>query len=194
MKTIEITLYKFNELSAEAQETAINKWREDQYQNGDNLFWFMDSCKEYLNYQGFINPNIQYSLSYSQGDGLSFSADGYSRLKETFLKHLGPHHENIASYLTDNCTLQIKGNTGHYCYASKSDIDLYLEVYSSNDTPLVDALIEAVMSDITDEYLNVCRVLETNGYEQIEYEQSDEYIRETIEANDYDFTAEGEIY
>lgn len=194
MKTVEITLYKFDELSDEAQQNAIQKWREDQYQNGDNLFWFMDSCKDYLKDTGFINPKIQYSLSYSQGDGLSFSADGYTRLKETFIKHLGEHHSNIADYLCDNVTLQIKGNTGHYCYASKSDIDLYLEVYSSNNTPLVDDLIEVVMKDITDEYLTACRVLETNGYEQIEYEQSDEYIQETINANDYDFTIEGDIY
>lgn len=194
MKTIEIQLYKFEELSEEAQQNAIEKWRNDTYANGDSLFWFAESCKDYLCDLGFINPDVQYSLSYSQGDGLSFSAEGYTRLKETFLKYLGEHHITIANYLIDNCSLKIKGNTGHYCYAHRSDIDLYLEISGNQETPLIDELIESVQRDITDEYIAACRVLENDGYSQIEYEQSDEYITETLINNEYDFTVEGDMY
>lgn len=194
MKTIEITLYKFNELSEEAKQYAIQKSREDAYNDGDGLYWFSENCEERLMQQGFISPKVQYRLSYSQGDGLSFSAESYTGLLDLFKKHTGEQHPAIAQYLYDNCHLSIKGNTGHYCYASKSDIDLYLEVYGNNDTPRIDDIIEAVQSELTDIYLSACSELENDGYAQIEYEDSDEYIIERLEANEYDFTEKGEMY
>ena len=36
--------------------------------------------------------------------------------------------------------------------------------------------------------------LEKTGYSYIEYQQSDECVDEAIEANDYDFTDDGNIY
>lgn len=194
MKTIEINLYKFEELSEDSKQTAIENYRTDAQNDGFGLYWFSEMCEDKLSALGFINPKVQYRLSYSQGDGLSFSADGYTGLLQLFIGELGTHHAKLAQFLCDNATLQIKGNTGHYCYASKSDIDLYLEVYSTNETRLIDQVVENVMAEITRIYLDACRILENDGYSQIEYEDSDEYIIESIIANDYDFTEDGKMY
>lgn len=195
MKTIEINLYKFAELSKDAQENAISNYRSNQWANGDNLYFFSENCTERLKNMGFINPTVQYSLSSSQGDGLSFSADGYSKMRDIVLSVFGAHHPKIADFITDNLTIKISGNTGYYCYASKSDIDVYLDVYAScNETPLIDDAIEKVQASLTDIYLNICEELEKDGYSEIEHEDSDEFISESLIANEYDFTAEGELY
>lgn len=194
MKTIEITLYKFDELSEEAQKKAIEKKRQLNWEYGDSLMFFEEDCKERLKEIGFINPVVQYSLSSSQGDGLSFSADGYSKLNDIVLGVLGAHHAKIAEFITDNISLRIQGNTGRYCYASRTDIDIELGYYSNNETPLVNDAISAIQERLTDIYIDACKELEKDGYSTIEYEDSDEAIKEMLIANEYDFTEDGERY
>ena len=194
MKTIEITLYKFNELSKDAQQNAISNYRANQWANGDNLYFFSENCTEVLKDMGFINPTVQYSLSSSQGDGLSFSSDGYSKLRDIVLGVLGAHHPKIADFITNNISLTIKGNTGNYCYASRTDIDVELGFYGNNETPLINDAISMVQERLTDIYMDACKELEKDGYDEIEYEDSDEFISESLIANEYHFTEDGELY
>lgn len=192
MKTIEITLYKFNELSTEAQETAINKWRTDQWANGDYLYFFADNCKEYCAERGFKNAKIQYSLSSSQGDGLSFSADIDL---ERFIKECKPDiKQSVLDTILNNCFACCEGNTGNYCFARPDDVSFYLDINSYKEYDRLTAYVTDIKVYIQDTYMQICGTLEANGYAEIEHEDSNEYIRETIEANDYDFTIEGEIY
>ena len=129
---------------------------------------------------------------------MSFSADGYGKLKELFISHLPDGKDRTAQLLADNCTVVIKGNGGRYCFASSSDVDLYIENYTSEincyNTDNIDSVVDKVRSDLEDLYLDLCSKLEKQGYEQIEYEQSDEYIEETIIANEYEFTEDGKMY
>lgn len=197
MKTIEIKLYKFSELSKEAKQTAIENWRKSNWESGDFLHFFEEDCNEQISEAGFESPAVSYSLSYSQGDGLSFKADKYNKLSELFLKHLGQGKEKTAELLAENCTQILKGNNGRYCFASKNDIDLYFENYSSSiNTDMVNCqkVLDKVLKDLENIYIELCKNLENQGYKQIKFENSDEYIIETIEVNDYDFTEDGEIY
>ena len=196
MKTVEINLYQFAELSEKAKQRAINDWRQTSNEAGDYLYFFNDDCIEHLKELGFTNPTVQYSLSYSQGDGLSFSAEGYNNLTDLFIEVLGAHHAKMAEFLASNCTLEIKGNTGRYTYASRSDIDLYTDLTSALvvETTNVDNAIEAVQSKLTDIYMTACKEMEDRGYKELENEQSDEYISETLISNEYDFTEDGKRY
>lgn len=82
MKTIEIQLYKFSELSDKAKQKAIDKWyeNEDYPFLSDNL---TEAVIEKLHERGceFSDIKLLYSLGYSQGDGLCFTGtiqkDGY---------------------------------------------------------------------------------------------------------------------
>ena len=73
METRTYNVYKFNELTKEAKENAINKWYEDE----EYPFLEEDLRQELENIDTlklFSDVKLQYSLSCCQGDGLSFSA------------------------------------------------------------------------------------------------------------------------
>ena len=190
MKTIKIKLYSFNELSETAKNNAIEKWRND---SEIFLDFFNDDCVNLASEKGFKDIELQYSLSYCQGDGLSFSAQSYDNLENLFLQVLGKGKEKTAKIISESCNLKIKSNNGHYCYASKSDVDIYLD-YSINDSENIENVVNQVLELLQDEYLELCSEMEKNGYNEIEYQLSDEAISETLQVNDYDFTEEGEIY
>lgn len=190
MRTIRIKAYKFNELSTSAKQTAIEDYRKSQWDFGDVLDFFNEDCFEQISSEGFENPKVYYSLSYSQGDGLSFSADGYKDILSLFKTRLGEGKENTAKLILEYCSLSIQGNKGNYAYASASDIDLSLEYYS-REVPNIENIVEKVQSDLQDIYLELCKKLERQGYDEIEYSNSDESISENIIANEYEFTKEG---
>jgi hypothetical protein len=76
MKTKTINLYSFNELSDEAKQFALNKYRYSQVSWGSEWDMFvLEECESLLKENGFDNPKIHYSGFYSQGDGASFDAD-----------------------------------------------------------------------------------------------------------------------
>lgn len=66
--------YSFDELSPEAKEHALDKYR---YWNTEDNAWseFMEEdLKKQLEHMGFDGVEIAYSLGYSQGDGACFTA------------------------------------------------------------------------------------------------------------------------
>lgn len=195
MRIIETKAYKFDELSKEAKENAIEKFRNQQQQHGEYLYFFAESCSEQAKEKGFEEIDLTYSLSCSQGDGLSFSAKEYTKLEELFNSVLGKGKEKTAKILAENCEVKIEKNQGHYCYASNSDVQIRLEGYSSalncTNFDRCDEVVEKVEEMLINIYLELCKQLEKEGYADIEYQDSDEAIKETIEANEYEFTEDG---
>lgn len=196
MKTISLNLYKFNELTTEAKEKAINDFRETQYEN-ICLDMFSDCAYDQIKDAGFEGKiKLQYSLGYSQGDGLSFSCDYLNSdiLNSLFVDILGTGKQKTIDTIINNCSFSNSGNSGRYCYASSGDIDFCLDHYSNNDLLNVFSIVEEVKEKIQNIYIDLCNELEKQGYDEIEFQNSDEYIIETIECNDYDFLIDGSIY
>lgn len=76
MKTKTINLYSFNELSDEAKQFALNKYRYMHVSYGSEWDMFIiEECTTLLKENGFDDAKILYSGFYSQGDGASFDAD-----------------------------------------------------------------------------------------------------------------------
>ncbi len=196
MKTIEIKILTFEELTPEAQQVAIEDYRNHKYENGYILDMFNDDAMEQIKENGFIDPELSYSLSYSQGDGLSFKAYKYEHLVNLFIEVLGPGKEKTAQLLAENCTQQFKGNGNRYCYAHRNQIDLFLENYTSivNTSVRIDEVIQKVLTKLEDLYLEICGQLEKQGYAEIDYQLSDKCIIEDIQANGYEFTEDGKRY
>lgn len=193
MRIIETEVYKFHELSEHAKENAINYFREDME---IYLDFFNEDCVKCANEKGFEDIELQYSLCYCQGDGLSFSAQKYTMLEELYLEELGEGKEKTAKLLADNTSFECTGNTGRYCFASSSDIDIWIENYTSHistNFTNINEVVNNVRLKLEQIYCDVCGELEVLGYAEIEYQQSDEFIIDCIEDNKYEFTKDGTL-
>lgn len=191
MKTIEIELYKFTELSENAKNAAIENERKKEIE----FDWFSDFCHEQISENGFKgNIKLQYSLSGSQGDGLSFSCEYFDNLNALFIEILGTEKQKTIDTILNNIYFKCDGNNGRYCYASKNDINIELDNYYVKSSTNIDNLISKVESKLKDLYINLCNQLEKQGYDDIEHQYSNEYIIETLTENDCYFTIDGKIY
>lgn len=195
MRTIRTKIYKFEELNEEAKNNAIEKERNSEY--NVNLDFFKEYAKEQIEASGFFNDvSLQYSLSFSQGDGLSFSCKNIESkvLLQFFSEVLGEGKEKTAKVIIENCSFENTGNKGtHYCYSSRNDVSYEFDDYSGNKLRIHD-LVGKVETKIKDLYINLCEKLENQGYKEIEYQQSDKYISENLISNEYEFTKDGNIF
>ena len=192
MRTIETKVYSFDELNKEAQQKAIEKYRET---NEIFLDLFKDDIFETLKDNHNIEMNdLQYSLNYCQGDGLSFSASfDVNHFVNLCFKDLSQKRKDLFFDFIYN--IKSNSNRGHYSYASKSDIEIEVDGsfwYKKHTN--INNMLETFEVFIQDYYLDLCKKFEEQGYAEIEYQNSDEYISETLRCNGYDFEENGDIY
>lgn len=201
MKTINITLYKFEELSKEAQEKAIN----DNCDINTDYEWYdfiLEDITENENI--FKDIKIYFSGFYSQGDGAMFEYNGINA--ETFKTFLNEEYKHLTErrrmLIFDNIYIIAKGShTGRYYH--KNSCEHYLEIdlnqsYNyykhSNIVSLIEEIEQNFESYLIEIYKTKCKEIYKNLNDSYDYLQSDEVIKETLISNNYDFTEEGEIY
>jgi len=169
MKTIEISLYKFDELSDGAKQNAINElsdinvdysWWENTYEDANNVGLKITSFD--------LDRNRQ--------------ADGKFEM-----------HPNSVAF-------QVLENHGEEC-ATYNTASIYLNTIEEIESKYPGGTdedeynIEEETEEAKDEFLK--SLLEDYSIilqNESEYLQSEEAIKETILANDYDFTEEGKLY
>ena len=194
MREIKTKVYQFDELVVDAQQTAIETERNTKE---IDLFWWNDDAIRQIETVGFIDDvKLQYSLSNSQGDGLSFSCKSIenSVLKSFFTEILGENKEKTIETIMEYCSFSCTGNRGnHYCYASKSDIRYEFDDYYANH-PQIHSIVAKVEEKIEDLYMTLCKDLEKEGYAQIDYQYTDECIIEDFENSETEFTKDGKIF
>jgi hypothetical protein len=191
MKTITLELFDINELSETAKKKAIEVYRNtnDNYE----MEPFKDSSITYLEELGFEGVRLSYSLSCSQGDGVNFSAEKFKGLEKMLLEILGEGKEKTAKIIVKNIEVTMKGNEGRYAFASKSDVDFDF-VPSQRLTNIENIVTGVLLEKFENFYMETCKQLEKNGYAEIEYMDSDEYIIDELISNDALFTKEGKRY
>ena len=189
MTTIQV--YNFNELSHEAKDKAINKFR-DSYEI--DLDFFNDNAREIISERGFKgNIKLQYSLSSSQGDGLSFGCDYFDseKLHEIFTEVLGTGKDKTIETIFNNSYFKLNGNSGRYCYANIGDLEY---IFDDNiNAPNIEEVVGKVETKLLEIYLKLCSELEKIGYDEIEYQYSDEFIANELIELEYQFTEYGKI-
>lgn len=193
-------VYTYDELSDEAKKKVKDmflQWR------GEDGSIFNEDCKNALA-ELFPNSDLkaQYSLSYSQGDGFNT----YGKLKATDLidVDLNKYPLNGTSVKPLSDKNAIKGvcekagifditldRNNHYDYSLADRIELdrtYEDELSGDEIKLLDEL-ETFAQDVMGE---INSTFEDNGYDYF-YEMSDEEARDMADANDYEFTEDGEL-
>ncbi len=192
-------VYDFNELSDSAKETA--RWEYcEAFRNTDD---FTESCKELISkYFPKSEYEIQYSLSYCQGDGVNiYGKFEVSEAVDFILKKCEEEEKHtfdkqvlrFFNWLkTLGYTIEIPQNYHYtYCIVDQKcnfmfDI-LYLldeDGYTSGGDTHAELLSE--FDAYFKKYIEaMCKEFETNGYKYF-YEVEDEEIIETWLANEYE--------
>lgn len=194
-----INIFKYKELSAEAKEHALNKHA--QFLSEDS-FWHetvIDDAKEIATLFGLEVGEIYWRGFHNQGDGACIV--GTYAYKIGALKAVRQHtpldtelHEIVRRLQTVQSLqfYQLSASiehAGHYYHENSNQIDV---THNKNSYPYdfnedhAEELREALREYMGWVYLR----LEAEW----EYQTSEEAVIEAIEANDYEFTENGDIY
>lgn len=222
MRTGETKVYKFDELSKDAQQKAIQRQREFELGEPHLADRITDMFAEELESLGLPTDNIMWSLSYAQGDGVAFygttdydkAYDIIDRLmedspeKSLLMKAVEDGFASVSAMILQNSW----GN--HYSHAGAMAVDIfsnseilpehmvleYMDEESigyDNEVIAIEDKLTAAMIELESELARKVRELseelESAGYAEIEYVTSDEVLADTIRANDYDFYSNGEM-
>ena len=202
--TINYEVYKYNELNDDAKEK-VKSW----YLDGQDTDIFTEDCKMDLeNLFGENDLDVQYSLSYCQGDGFNIYGKVYA---ESILKCLENHNggtqlaefenvltekekKTILNYAEECGAIEIPMNH-RYCYSLADYIDIaddweYKLVDYKNLNTEVLRKFEKLVRDI---FETLCGIYENWGYEFF-YEISEEDLEEMCEANGYEFLEDGTVF
>lgn len=175
MKTIELKLYKFDELSEEAKKKAIEKEQSSEFLL--DYPWYdsiEEMAKEDLEAIGLKFKHLSFTL-YTQGQHATLEGlyiDDLQKFIET---------QKLACPLMvsfqERCAEDLLGSV-----ETKEEID-----QAQDEINLIDEALETFKKDKEKETLKTL-------YADYEYLSGDECIAENLSANDYDFEEDGSIY
>ncbi len=195
METRSYKVYKFDELSDESKEAAMEKFREH---NLDYEWWspVYDDARDIGVLMGITIDRIYFTGFCSQGDGACFEGSySYELGSVKQIREHAPKDGTIYRLAAELSKLQrtrfyrlsasVK-HSGHYYHERSTDIRVCIEDgYDDVDVDTDEALSELLRGFMRWIYK---RLEETH-----DYLQSDESIKETIKANQYLFTEDGAI-
>ena len=211
-KTITIQAYEYSELGFEAREAARNWYKETEDDISGDI---AESYRYALEELGYPISDIKFSLSYCQGDGMAFY--GRVELPEFLAKRMTDSCLEFKIVDENRKTLQelykelgdginyidcniIRRNCGYrYSHHNTMRVEVggdYAQALNHGyDGKLTLERFDEVANDlqawISTDIKDLSRLLEKQGYAEVEYVQSDECIGEALANNDYLFTREG---
>ena len=164
MKTIEIKVYKFKELNKQTKEKVIDNYR---YINVEDTFWY-DFIKE-----DFIRLGLEIrNFDLDRGSFAEIHIEDFEETSKNIIEEFGdnvPIQKTAKNYIDEFNKIQAN-------FKEDEDIERELEI-----------LDEKYQREYSADILSYLR-------KDYDYQVSDEAIIETIEANDYNFTWNGEIF
>lgn len=205
MRTEQISIYKYNELSDKAKEKARDWWRNASC---GETYWsecVIDEVKEQGAFMGLDIENVYFSGFWSQGDGACFEgswragsvnaakvADGWGDCKETQeIKAIAASFAELAKAWPE-AGFKVK-HRGHYSHENCTDFDVEL-----GDNAQGESGYEGEIDEAESALIETAKKLMRWTHRQLEkaYEDynSDENIAGNIEANNYEFTVDGKIH
>jgi len=187
MKTIE--LYEFNELNEDAKAYAIDKYRY-QFSEYDAEYlteWFES---ELYNAYGLEDVEVLWSLSHSQGDGVSFTGEISEDALSIILKAYDPIvYDRFQAFkrrydTVINIDIRRVNYRYYHEYSATIDIDADSDVYNEDDVTSDIDTLEALMDDVSTTieraYIDICQTLKREGYDYISNVESDENTIEDL--------------
>jgi len=104
---------------------------------------------------------------------------------------LGSGKDKTIEVILNNSYFKLNGNSGRYCYANIGDIEY---IFDDNiNAPNIEEVVGKVETKLLEIYLNLCSELEKMGYDEIEYQYSDEFVSNELIELEFEFTENGKI-
>lgn len=197
--TVETKVYELKELSEDAQQTAIDKLRENCL---DHEWWdyIFEDAKAIGLLMGIEISNIYFSGFSSKGDGACFEGSyAYKKNSVYAVKDYAPQDEELHRIVSELAAHQRKRlyqirasvkHSGHYQHRFCTDISVDFESWFGGG----DSYDSEVESDIIELLRDFMHWIYKRLNAESNYLMSDEAIKETIEANEYEFTVDSELY
>jgi len=217
MKTIEIQIYKFDELSESAKQNAINEYRKNDsydfiYSDAENTVKaFCNAFNVKTSYRSWLDcntSNIEDDILNLTGLRLRkylINNFGSTLYKRKYLK-IGkvteakkPFHPMRKNNEIKHGLNKGKFYTSYYSNFSNlgNDCNLTGMCYDCDIMQPIYDFLELRSFDNTnfEDILNDCfDAMRKTIDNEIDYRYTEEFIIEEIKANDYDFTVDGQIY
>ena len=174
---------------------------EHYYINVDNDYWYdciIDEFIEDMWLYGIEVEKVHFTGFCSQGDGACF--EGSYSYKSGLLKEIkeyAPKDKELHRIAKELQLIKYRGvsasikHSGQYYHEMCANISVYQEEddgYSDDDAPI------EIADDIAELMRDLMRWLYKSLNDQYDYLTSEEVVIEAIEANDYQFTDNGDIF
>lgn len=196
MKTIEVNTYSFSELSDDIKEAVINNFRDI---STDYYDWYEDTiydAKEIGKLIGIDIDKIYFSGFSSQGDGACFEGSYcYEKQSVKKIKEYAPLDKELHEIAKNLADIQKK-----YFYSLSANVAQRGHYMHENCTYIIvndDFNEREANTEAADGIAEFLRDFMRWIYKQLEIEYewltSDDTIVETINANEYMFTSDGEL-
>jgi hypothetical protein len=202
MRKIGTTLYEFKELSKKSQKKAIEDMHtqinedydyESEIITGD----MMETIIDKFGSNTIRDLEVHWSLNCSQGDGVSFTGTiyGYSKTIDIMLNNMyeGNVPKNVKRII-HGVNFKFTCNSARYCHEMTVNTDSEITGLNTGNIERIEKLVNEIETKLEDFRIDVCKLLEKNGYTSIDFYDSDEYIIESIEANDLEYLEDGSRY
>ena len=210
--TIEKRIGSFSELSPELQTKVIEKFRYD-WDDFDPDFIIEGFCNAMEEIGVDISPkNVYFSGFYSQGDGSCFSGkvvnfvNYISDVVNNYYKQLFQSEKEFnafkrwCNHVYNDCDYNIEINGSDRYFTVRANTDITTELYSLDHVKRRSEEQEDRFIRILD-YIIEEKAIEDNAKlykaleNEYEYRMSDGYIKDMIEANEYEFNLDtGEVF
>ncbi len=205
MRTIRIKAYKFDELSDQAKEKAISNYRNSEHYDGDYYDEVTESVKAVTELFNLKSGNRYSDLRTGHIDDNILELSGV-RLYKFILNNYGtqlftpkyiksiPREVHYKAFICEVHTYQDRKSTFLYSKWKRSadcpltgvcyDMDILEPVYTFLTRPDKNTTFQDLINDIEHAMIKT--------YDDTEqWINSDEFISDTLENNDYEFTKEG---
>lgn len=190
MRTEQINVFTFDELSESAKQKAIERFRDVQYNWWESVYeWLKDTYPQYEDCQ------INFSGFSSQGDGASFTFRLDSAYFEKWVETLNIPEWKKAILVHYTPQFYGKRNSSRYSHKYSVTIEFESEDHNyENIDKFKNEMYVDFLELLRSDYYFHCDQLYRTLENEYDYLTSDECIIESIEANGYEFLENGDLF
>lgn len=192
MKQLVINCKQYHELNEEQQKKVLEQHRdiETNWLDAEDLIWDLSDAGATIADAGFIEPEVHFQLDGCQGEGACFDCAVFDY--NLLLEDLDiPHKSLFIKILTNEesaygeITRPEASFAYHYCHENCRRF--YIVINQAYNCPRVEAVLEKIRYHIEQKRYYLCITAKNMIQEAIDYAESDEHVKEVLEANGYYF-------